>query len=244
MASTEPATVAARLETLRLVFILGTIFIAVFDDVLSAISNTFWTVRAAPGSGTELIDPEAARTITYGLLAAILMYVVYWKDRLIGQLFVFGLIAGFAELPSDWWSVDRIDALVYVPAGWFIWKSPLYMPFAYVVVITQLGYLAYWLTSRLGMLKATLLMGVIGGINVPVYEFLAKYAGYWYYRNVNMVFDAVPLYIIGGEVIFAAALPFLVSRFERSNWAMILVYGIALGAVMFVGWTGSYLLTG
>lgn len=238
-------TVTVSVESLRLAFILGTILIAILDDVLGAISHTFWTVQGQPTDGPEYLDPAAAaRLITYGLNVAILMYVFFWKDKLIGQLFVFGLVAGLAELPSDWWSVTQIDALVYVKAGWFVWESPLYMPLAYVVVITQLGYLAYWLNNRMGLLKSTLLMGLIGGINVPAYEFLAKYAGYWYYQNVNMIFDAVPYYIIGGEVAFAAALPVMVSRFPRSGWPMILVYGLVLGVVMFVGWTGSYLVTG
>lgn len=244
-ATSGPQTVSVNIERLRLMFILGTIFIAILDDMLGAMSHTFWHVQGQPTDGPDYIDPAAAaRVITYGLNAAILMYVFFWRDKLLGQLFVFGLIAGLAELPSDWWSVTQIDALVYVNAGWFVWESPLYMPLAYVVVITQLGYLAYWLNNRFGLLKSTLLMGLIGGINVPAYEYLAKYAGYWYYQNVNMILDTVPYYIIGGEIAFAAALPVMVSRFPRAGWPMILVYGLLLGVVMFAGWTGSYFVTG
>ena len=48
------------------------------------------------------------------------------------------------------------------------------MPFAYIVVLVQLGYLAYWMTQKWGVGTATILSGVIGGVNVPLYEFTGE----------------------------------------------------------------------
>src|SRR5262249_11861251 len=111
-----------EVERIRLRFILGTLVLAVGLDILAACLHLGWV---------------AAAGITYGLNAILLAFIIARKDRLLGQLFVFGLAAGFTELPSDHYSVVTIQALVYTPEGPFIWTSPLYMPFSYVVVLVQ-----------------------------------------------------------------------------------------------------------
>lgn len=186
----------------------------------------------------------AAAVITFAINAAILAFVFLRRDRLMGQLFVLGLVAGFAELPSDHFSVSIIRTLVYAEGGSFIWTSPSYMPFAYVVVIVQLGYLAYWMTQRWGLVTATILAAVIGGINVPTYEYLAKGAHYWYYRDCNMLFGTVPYYIIGGEMALVGVLPLMTSQFPRASWPTVVGLGLLEGLVMYIGWRGSYWLTG
>lgn len=216
-------------ESARNKFVLFTIVLAVAAD----------TVMKSLGLGWA-----GAAIITFAIDAAILAFVIVRRDRLMGQLFVFGLVAGFAELPSDHFSTSIIRTLVYAKGGVFIWTSPLYMPFAYIVVIVQLGYLAYWMTRRWGLVTATIVSAVIGGINVPTYEYLAKGAHEWYYQNCNMLFGTVPYYIILGEALFVGALPLMTSRFPRASWPTVVGLGLLEGLVMYIGWRGSYWLTG
>jgi hypothetical protein len=210
-------------------FILATLVLAVALDIGAAWLHLGWV---------------AAAGITYGLNAILLVFIFLKKDRLLGQLFVFGLAAGFTELPSDHFSVATIQALVYAPDGPFIWTSPLYMPFSYVVVLVQIGYLGYWLSGRCGLWMGCLLTGLFGGLNVPLYEYLAKFAGYWTYRNCRMILDAVPYYIIVGEFLFALVLPLLVRCFAKARWSTIVLLGVAEGIWMYVAWVGAYHITG
>ena len=216
-------------ESSRLKFVLVTLVLAVGADTAAKVFGLGWA---------------AAATITFSLNGAILAFVYLRHDKLMGQLFVFGLVAGFAELVSDHYSVSTIGTLVYDKGGSFIWTSPLYMPFAYVVVLVQLGYLAYWMTMKWGLGRATILSAVIGGINVPLYEYLAKGAGYWYYKDCQMIFGTVPYYIVGGEIVFVGVLPVMISLFARSKWPAVVALGLLEGAVMFIGWSGTYLITG
>jgi hypothetical protein len=227
-AGTETNHQAAE-EHLRLKFIVGTMILAVGLDVLAAVLHLGW---------------HAAAGITYGLNGLLLAYIALRKDRLLGQLFVFGLAAGFTELPSDYYSVAIIKALVYTPQGPFIWTSPLYMPFSYIVVLVQIGYIGYWLTGRFGLWPACLLCGLLGGFNVPLYEYLAKYAGYWSYRNCNMILGSVPYYIIAGEFLLAFVLPLLLRFFPKASWMGIVLLGVLEGIWMFISWVGAYQITG
>lgn len=216
-------------EKIRLRFILGTLVLAVGLDILAACLHLGWM---------------AAAGITYGLNAILLAFIVVRRDRVLGQLFVFGLAAGFTELPSDHFSVAIIKALVYAPGGPFIWTSPLYMPFSYVVVLVQIGYLGYRLSGRLGIWAGCGLTGLIGGLNVPLYEYLAKFAGYWTYGNCKMILDTVPYYIIVGEFLLALPLPLLVRLFAKARWPTIVALGVAEGVWMYVAWVGAYHVTG
>ena len=216
-------------ESTRLKFVLITLVLAVAADTTAKVFGLGWA---------------AAAVITFSLNAAILGFAYLYADKLMAQLFVFGLMAGFAELPSDHYSVSTIGTLVYDKGGNFLWTSPLYMPFAYVVVLVQLGYLAYWMTQKWGLATATLLSGAIGGVNVPLYEYLAKGADYWYYKNCRMIFGGVPYYIVGGEIAFVAVLPIITSLLARAKWPAVAALGLLEGVVMFVGWGGTHWITG
>lgn len=84
--------------------------------------------------------------------------------------------------------------------------------------MTQFGYLARWMTQQWGLSVATLLTGILGAVNLPTYEFLAKQAGFWYYQNAKMVFyDSTPVYVIVGEFLLTLSIPFIVSQVQRSG---------------------------
>lgn len=79
----------------------------------------------------------------------LLSYVAMRRDRLLARFMVFGLAVGFAELAADAWLVDYTKTLDYsIGGGPMLWRSPLWMPFAWEVVTVQFGYVGLWLWNR------------------------------------------------------------------------------------------------
>lgn len=187
----------------RFKFILGTMVLALAADLVASHFSAGW---------------PAAALITTVINLLILFYIFKHKDTLLAKLFVFGLLVGFGELPTDHLAVAIQKTLVYPSDEPFIWSSPAYMPFSWTIVMTQFGYLAWWMTQQWGLSVATLLTGILGAVNLPTYEFLAKQAGFWYYQNAKMVFyDSTPVYVIVGEFLLTLSIPFIVSQVQRSG---------------------------
>ena len=94
------------------------------------------------------------------------------------------------------------------------------------------------------MLWATVAIAVLGGVNVPLYEYLARRAEFWYYQDCNMLFGTVPYITIFAETFFSMVLPFLVSRLPRVSWPVVALLGVLEGAWMFVLFYFGFKLTG
>lgn len=108
-----------------------------------------------------------ATIITFGMTCAYSWYIWRHQEALLGRILLFGLAAGWTELLADRWLVDATATLVYLPGGPFVVRSPLYMPLAWMIVITQLGYLGCWLAKRWGVGVASLLIALFGAVNIP-----------------------------------------------------------------------------
>lgn len=210
----------------RLRFVLFTLGVLLALNVVGALFTLSWKAVAF---NTALI------------LTLDVIFIVRYRDRRLLTWLVFGLVAGFAELPVDAWLVAGTDSLVYPPNEPMLWDSPAYMPFSWAMVLIQLGVLADALRRKFSLLAASLLIAVIGGINIPIYEHLAHLADWWSYRDTPMLF-AAPYYVIVAEAILALPLAWfgrLLDRPKPLGTATLL--GLAEGVVMFVavwiGWT-------
>ncbi len=223
--SAAPAA-GSDLERARWMIVLATIVLGL------ALAVAGWSLRLG------WVGAAASAAVLNGIL---LWHIVTRRDQLFARLLLFGVVAGFAELPADWFSVSH-GLLLYPPHEPFLWTSPAYMPFGYSVVLVQWGFLARWFTARFGLGPAMALTGLLGGLNVPGYEFLARRSGYWEYHNVGMFFGAVPYYIAAGEVLWNAALPMLARRIERASPGTIVLLGLLQGAIMYMSWWLSFLL--
>lgn len=175
-----------------------------------------------------------------------LVFVVHFlarRDRLVGRLMLLGGIAGWVELLADRWLVDVTRTLVYQPGGPFVVRSPLYMPFAWGVVLIQTAYVGWRILESLGRGGAVLLTGLLGAATIPLYEWWAKRAMWWYYRDVRM-WGVVPLYIILGEFLIAGALVLLVERLEKWPWWMGLLLGVVEGLWIWISYVVAFALVG
>lgn len=171
--------------------------------------------------------------------ALLLAFIVRHRDELLARFLVFGLVVGFVELAADAWLVDYTRTLDYsVGGGPMLWRSPVWMPFAWEIVAVQFGYVGLRLWERFGG-RGLLLTGVLGAINIPYYEEMARRINWWVYRDCRMI-SGTPYYIIVGEFGIAVALAWLAIRLRtgsgRTAWWTGAAGGVAIVACYVVAW--------
>jgi hypothetical protein len=155
------------------------------------------------------------------------------RDALLGRFLLFGLLVGFVELPADAWLVDYTRTLDYsIGGGPLIWRSPLWMPLAWEVVAVQFGYIGLRLWERFGKV-GLLMIGMLGAINIPFYEEMARRIHWWQYSGCRMI-SFTPWYIILGEFGIALVLALLARTLRHGSWREAVVAGIGGGFSIFV----------
>jgi hypothetical protein len=227
MTTAESKHTADPLEPQRLMVVLATIVIDVVAVTLLIFAP--WS-NWRTGLALNLLD---------NLL--LIGFVLLKRDRLLARFILFGLVVGFTELAADAWLVDFTHTLDYsIGGGPMIWRSPVWMPFAWEVVAVQFGYLGLRLQERLGGWGLAAI-GLLGAVNIPYYEEMARRINWWRYSGCRMI-SGTPYYIIVGELMIALAFALLVRRF-RTNVAGALWAGVAGGAAIFVSYAIAYELT-
>jgi hypothetical protein len=220
---------AAPLDHSRLFVVLATIGINVIGvALLSLVPWSDWRT----GVALNIADNSL-----------LLGFVLLRRDGLLARLILFGLAVGFAELAADAWLVDYTRTLDYsVGSGPMLWRSPIFMPFAWETVAVQLGYIGALLWERFG--KVGLVgIGVMGAVNIPYYEQMARYTRWWTYRGCHMI-SSTPYYIIVGEFGIAIALALLAKPLRRDEriWPA-LALGVVGGIAIFVCYAVAYGVT-
>lgn len=197
------------------------------------ITQSILVIWSAVSSYTEA-GPLYASIVTYGLFGFYVLYALIRKEATLLKLVLFGTMAGILELYTDHYLVDSINSLVYPGKEAMIWSSPAYMPFAWANVLIQLGYYGLLLSEWKGWPVASVILGLAGGMYIPLYEHLAKDAGWWWYNlNTPMVLNA-PVYVIICEALISLSLPFLLSRtIEKSTFSSI-IYGLICGVWIYL----------
>jgi len=161
------------LERGRLRVVIATIAINVV--VVSLLTFAPWSDWRT-GAALNLVDN-----------CLLLGFVLAKRDALLARFLVFGLVVGIAELPGDAWLVDYTRTLDYSIGGrLMIWRSPLWMPLAWEVVAVQFGYIGLRLWERFGKL-GLLIIAVLGAINIPFYEEMARRIHWWQYTGCRMI---------------------------------------------------------
>ncbi len=177
------------------------------------------------------------------LLFALLIGVRTMRP-LLGRLMLVGLIAGICELFTDASGQQVAHSLIYPAGGLTIWASPIYMPLSWMVTLTYLGYFAWRLRALLGWRMATLLCGLVGALEIPLFEEMSYYGGWWRYVPVHLMAGHTPVYVSVFEGLVIAALPLLFYRIERRSWLEVIAMGVVIGAWMAIAALGAWLLLG
>jgi hypothetical protein len=174
--------------------------------------------------------------------ALLLGFAVLYHDALLMRLMIFGLVTGFAELAADAWLVDFTRTLDYsVGGGPMLWRSPIWMPLAWEVVTVQFGCLGLWLRDRIGS-AGLAAVGVLGAINIPYYEEMARRIHWWQYSGCRMISNT-PYYIILGEFGIAIALTLLAKPLRHGKAAKTGWLGLAGGTAIFICYALAYGIT-
>ena len=169
-------------------------------------------------------------------------FTVVRRDALLARFLLFGVVVGLTELAADAWLVDYTRTLDYsIGGGPMIWRSPLWMPLAWEIVAVQFGYVGLRLWERFGKI-GLLMIGLLGAINIPFYEEMARRIHWWQYRSCRMI-SFTPWYIILGEFGIAIVLASLARKLRRGAWRMAIVGGIAGGLSIFACYAIAFLIT-
>ena len=169
-------------------------------------------------------------------------FAIVRRDRLLGRFLLFGLVVGITELAADAWLVDYTRTLDYsVGGGPIIWRSPIWMPLAWEVVAVQFGYLGLRLWERFGRV-GLLLVALLGAINIPFYEQMARKIHWWQYGGCRTL-SFTPWYIIVGEFGIALALARLAGSLRRGSSRTAVVAGVAGGLSIFICYAVAFFIT-
>ena len=218
---------AANIESARLKVILATLVI----NIVAVVAFSFcpWSDWRT-GMALNLFDNFI-----------LIVFALRARDRLMEHLLLFGIVLGFMELPADAWLVDATKTLDYsIGGGPMLWRSPLWMPFAWEIVAVQFGYLGIRLWERF-QFPGVLLTGLLGAVNIPFYEEMALRTRWWEYHNCRMILHT-PYYIIFGELLIAMAIARCALRVRRERLATTVAAGVIGGAAIFVSYVVAYML--
>lgn len=172
----------------------------------------------------------------------LLGFVARHQDIVLARFMLFGLAVGVSELAADAWLVEYTRTLDYsVGGGPMLWRSPVWMPFAWEIVAVQFGYAGLWLWNRYGT-WGLLVTGFLGAINIPYYEEMARRINWWQYGNCRMLSNT-PYYIILGEFGIAMLLAILAKKVVGGSLIDSIWYGLMGGAGVFICYAAAYGVT-
>ncbi len=187
--------------------------------------------------------PVSAFILAWGMYSIILWYAYRRQDAFLKKLLLFGIAAGFVELIADNWLVNGIQSLQYPAHEPMLWASPAYMPFAWAVILIQVGYIGYLISKKHRLATAALLTFIIGILFIPAFECFAKYASWWQYIPTEKMLFHTPYYIIMGEGLICFVLPLIYTRAGQMRWLTTLVSGIIMGLWIFAAYFIAYKIT-
>lgn len=181
----------------------------------------------------------SAFALATGMFAVLTAFAFIRKDDFLKRLLLFGLVAGFMELFADKWLVQNISSLVYPDGEPKIWHSPNYMPFAWAVVLVEVGYLGWCISNKVKMIEALFLCMLIGIFFIPVFEQCAYWAKWWYYNPCKMLLNT-PWYIIFAEGIICFFLPAIFFLEIKNKWTTAVIFGIFEGIIILLAYMITY----
>lgn len=197
-----------------------------FLAVANVVALSFALVAARYSLGWKAAS--ASVVISALLLAA---FCLRHPEPFFARLFLFGVGVGFTELLNDTFLINQ-DILVYNPGGPFLFKTPLYMPFTWALILVTNGTIAVWLYERQGPLVSMVTMAILSGLYIPGFEALAARADWWHYQHVRMVWGLAPAFVILGEALLAIPLPWMCQFLARRSVWVALTLGAVEGLVV------------
>jgi hypothetical protein len=180
--------------------------------------------------------------ISVFIIIALLFFALHQtRSPRLAWLLMFGAVAGFGELWSDWIHVEYFHSLVYLNYfGFKLLASPLYMPFGWWLSVVQFGYFAIRTAERSRSSTAIVILTVLGMLLPPWYEQFAAPARAWYYTPHGMMLSHTPLWIIftyGGCMFSVASAVLLL--YQAQSWTRAIIGGF-FASTSFMFWSAFW----
>ncbi len=210
---------AARLRTVLLTVATSVFAVAIF-------------------AGKPWSDGTTAALLSAVNLTSFVVHIVRFRDTGMARLLWWGLCLGVVELVADALCVHFTGTLDYRMArSAMIWESPWWMPFAWMLVGTQIGYLGTRFIERFGAVRGAALSALVGAVNIPFYEEMARYAHWWEYQFCRMLpMTHTPVYIVIAELVIGCALaPCARVALRGTSWREATIAGIVAGIATIIG---------
>ncbi len=232
------------------IFILEGVFKFIYnklklsDEAGFIITTMFGTLGFAFLAAKFDWGPVSAFILAFGMFGLIASFANRYQDIFLKRLLIFGVTAGILELIADNWLVNGIKSLVYPAHEPMLWASPAYMPFAWSVVLIQVGYLGYLIAKKHAMIIACVFTLIVGMLFIPAFECLAKYASWWQYVHTDKMIFNTPYYIILGEGLICLMLPIVFIKEWKLKTKGTIISGILMGLWIFAAYYLAYQITG
>ncbi|MBS1747247.1 MAG: hypothetical protein JST21_13840 [Bacteroidetes bacterium] len=204
-------------------------------EVRFVIATLVITVSVAGLSAYYHLTWRSGFALALGMFIILSIFAFLRRDIFLQKLLIFGIAAGIVELMADCWLVRSTGTLVYPNNEPMIACSPLYMPFAWAVILVQIGYLGWLISNKEKMWMSMLCSLVIGLAVIPLFEHWAKGADWWYYQNCKIIYNT-PWYIILGEGLICSMLPLFFKHIHRKKHALQVALGIIEGLWIWVSY--------
>lgn len=201
------------------------------------------TIGVAALSATFQLTWRSAFALAFGIYFLLGWFAFRQNDMFLKKLLVFGIAAGVTELLADCWLVQSTGTLIYANNEPMIACSPLYMPFAWAVLLIQIGYLGWLISRNEKMYVSIIATTFLGFAVIPLFEHWAKNAGWWYYTNTEMFLNT-PYYIILAEGLICSILPFFFAHIHRKNYKWQLPLGIIEGLWIWASYFIAFKIVG
>lgn len=217
-----------RLKEKEVRFVIFTLVLTVTIAALSALFALTW---------------RSAFALAFGMYFLLGWFAFKQNDHFLKKLLVFGIAAGITELLADCWLVQSTGTLIYTNNEPMIACSPLYMPFAWAVLLIQIGYLGWLISREEKMWVSIVATTLIGFAVIPLFEHWAKGAGWWYYVNTKMFLNT-PYYIILAEGLICSILPLYFAHIHQKKFRWQLPLGIVQGLWIWASYFIAFKLVG
>src|SRR5690349_71143 len=112
---------------------------------------------------------------------------------------------------------------------------------AWEVVAVQFGYIGLRLWERFGK-SGLLMIALLGAINIPFYEEMARRIHWWQYSSCRMI-SFTPWYIILGEFGIALVFGLLARTLRNGSFRTAIVAGLAGGVSIFACYAITFFIT-
>ena len=214
----------SALEAARLRIVLLTVATSVLSVVIFA--------------GKPWSDGRTAALLSTINLLTFAVHIVRFRDFAMARLLWWGFCLGVVELVADALCVMFTGTLDYRMAkSAMLWESPWWMPVAWMLVGTQIGYLGTRFIKRFGAWRGAALSALVSAINIPFYEEMARHAHWWEYQFCRMLPGThTPVYIVVAELVIGFALaPCARVAVRGVSWHRATLAGILAGIATIVG---------